>query len=102
MGKRYIKLERNQALLIQNQYSCARCWSPVRVGHDKNGDFITCGEDSCRCEGLIKTISVSYMMEMNEALAREAREILQVHFEWLRKPKRKKLTEKEYLKELGF
>lgn len=102
MGKRYIRLERNQSTIIQDYYSCARCWSPVRVGHDKSGDFITCGEDSCRCEGLMKTSSVEYILQNDEFLAREAREILQVHFEWLRKPKRKRLTKEESLRELGF
>ena len=102
MGRRYIKLERNQASIIQDKYSCARCWSEVRVCHDKDGDYITCGDDNCRCEGLIKTSSVEYMIQKNELLAREAREVLQVQFEWLRLPKRKRLTREENMKELGF
>ncbi len=102
MGKRYVKLERNESGIIQGWYSCARCWSEVRVAHDKDGDFITCGDDDCRCEGLIKTKSVHYMIQENEALAREARDVLQIHFEWLRLPKKPRLTEEEYLQELGF
>lgn len=102
MGRRYVKLERNQAAYIQSKYSCARCWTEVRVSHDKKGDYITCGDDDCRCEGLIKTSSIEYMIRKNEALAKEAREVLQVQFEWLRLPKRKKLTREENLKELGF
>lgn len=102
MGKRYVELERNQGSLIQDWYSCARCWTPVRICHDKNGDYISCGEDDCRCEGLIKTTSVGYMMEKNEILAREARELLQIQFEWMRPTKRKVLTEEESLRELGY
>jgi hypothetical protein len=102
MGKRYVELERNQVLTIQWKYSCARCWTPIIVGHDERGDFLSCGDDECRCEGLIKTSSVEYMIQKNELLAREAREVLQVHFEWLRTPKRKKLSTSDYLKELGF
>jgi len=102
MGRRYVKLERNQGSIIQGHYSCATCWSPVNVCHDKKGDYITCGDDDCKCNGLMKTSSVSYLIQENELLAREAREILQVHFEWLRPKKRKKLSMIEYLKELGF
>lgn len=102
MGRRYVELERNQGSIIQGWYSCARCWTPVRVCHDKNGDYITCGEDDCRCEGLIKTKSIEYMMQKNELLAKETRELLQVQFEWMRIPERKKLTEKEIMEQLGY
>lgn len=103
MGRRYVELERNQGSIIQNFYSCAMCWNPVRVCHDKNGDYITCGEDNdCRCEGLIRTNSVEYMIQKNEILAKEARELLQVQFEWMRVPERKKMTEKELMEQLGF
>lgn len=101
MGRRYIKLERNQASMIQGKYSCARCWTPVLVCHDKNGDYISCGDDDCRCEGLIKTSSVEHLIQKNEAFAREARRVLEVQFEWIRIPKGKHTME-ENLKELGF
>jgi len=102
MGRRYVKLERNQGSLIQNWYSCATCWSSVRVCHDKDGDYITCGEDSCRCNGLVRTSTINYIIQNHELLAREAREVLQVQFEWLRLPKRKRLPTKQNLEELGF
>ena len=102
MGRRYINLERNQGSLIQGHYSCAICWTPVLVCHDKKGTYITCGDDICRCEGLIKTSSVEFYIQQSELLAREARDVLQVHFEWLRPKKRKRLTQEENLKELGF
>lgn len=102
MGKRYVELERNQSSIIQGHYSCARCWSPVRVCHDKSGDYITCGEDDCRCEGLIRTSSVQYMIDRNELLAREAIEVLGVHFEWMRPKKRERLSVKANLEQLGF
>lgn len=102
MGKRYLHLERNQAVIIQDKYSCATCWSPVRVCHDKKGDYLSCGDDDCKCQGLIKTSSVDYLIQKNEMLAREALNVLGYHFEWLRKPKRKKLSIEENLKELGF
>jgi hypothetical protein len=102
MGKRYVKLERNQASIIQDGYSCALCWSPIRVCHDKIGDYLTCGDDNCRCEGLIKTSSIEYLIQKNELFSKQAREILQNQFEWLRLPKRKKLTIGENMKELGF
>lgn len=102
MGKRYLKLERNQASLIQGHYSCAICWTPVLVCHDKKGDYLTCGDDNCRCEGLIKTSSIEYLIQKNDMLAREARDVLQVHFDWLKPKKIKKSTQEEKLKELGF
>jgi hypothetical protein len=102
MGKRYLKLERNQASIIQNSYSCALCWSPIRVCHDKDGDYLTCGDDNCRCEGLIRTSSIEYLIQKNELFSREAREILQNQFEWLRLQKKKKMTVGENMKELGF
>lgn len=102
MGRRYVKLERNQASIIQGNYSCARCWTPVLVCHDKTGDYISCGEDDCRCEGLIKTSSVEYLIRKNDVLAIEARRVLEPQFEWLKKPKKKHLSIEENIKELGF
>jgi len=103
MGKRYVELGRNEGKLIQDWYSCARCWNPVRVCHDKNGDYITCGEDNdCRCEGLIRTSSIKYMIERNEMLAKEAMEVLQIHFEWMRPKKRERLPVGKNLEQLGF
>lgn len=102
MGKRYVVLEPNQASVIQSKYSCGRCWTPVRICHDKNGDYIQCGDSDCRCEGLIRTTSVQYMIEKSELRAKEAREVLQVHFEWLRKPKRERLSIEQNLSQLGF
>lgn len=102
MGRRYVKLERNQGSLIQGWYSCATCWTPVRVCHDKDGDYISCGEDSCKCNGLIKTSSINYMIQDHELFAREARKILQTQFEWLKPKKRKSMSEKELLEELGY
>lgn len=103
MGKRYIELDMNEGSLIQNYYSCARCWNPVRVCHDKNGDYITCGDDNeCRCEGLIRTSSIKYMVEKNEVLAREALSLLQINFEWMRPKKRERLSVEKSLELLGF
>lgn len=99
--KRYVELERNQASIIQNWYSCAWCWNPVRVAHDKDGDYITCGDESCRCEGLITTRFVEKLIAEREIKARVAREILQEQFEWLR-IKKVKRTREELMKELGY
>lgn len=102
MGRRYVTLERNQASMIQERYSCATCWSPVRVCHDERGDYISCGDDNCSCQGLVKTSTVEYMIVRNEMLAREARTVLQETVEWLRPAKREKKTEEQNMKELGF
>ena len=99
--KRYVELERNQALIIQNRYSCAWCWNPVRVAHDRDGDYITCGDESCRCEGLITTRFVEKLIAEREVKARVAREILQEQFDWL-KIKKVKRTQEENMRELGF
>ena len=99
--KRYVELERNQASVIQNWYSCAWCWNPVRVAHDKDGDYITCGNEDCRCEGLITTRFVERLVAEREMKSRVAREILQEQFEWLRIKKIHR-TEKEIMEMLGY
>lgn len=99
--KRYVEIERNHANIIQNRYRCAWCWNPVRVAHDKDGDYITCGDENCRCEGLITTRFVEKLIAEREVKARVAREILQEQFEWLR-IKKVKRTQEELMSELGF
>jgi hypothetical protein len=100
--KRYVEIERNQAPIIQNKYSCAWCWSSLRVCHDKEGDYITCGTEDCKCDSLITTRYAKKMVEDSEVRARTARAFLEKSCEWLKLPEKKKLSEKESLEMLGF
>lgn len=100
--KRYVEIERNHAPIIQSKYSCAWCWNPLRVCHDPEGDYITCGTEDCRCDSLITTSYVKQMIEKNEIRAKSARASLERSCEWLKLPEKKKLPREEILSELGF
>ena len=101
-GRRYVVLESNQAIVIQNRYSCSECWNPVRVCHDRDGDYIECGTDGCTCRGLITTRFVDKMILESEMKARIAREVLQERYTWLKLPKRERIPTGKLMEELGF
>lgn len=101
--KRYVVLERNQADIIQNNYGCAWCWSGVRVCHDKDGDYITCGTEDCKCTGLVRLKWIDHQIAEQEMRARIARRILQNSFEWLKVVRLQGPRSEEInLRELGF
>jgi len=81
--KRYVKLERNLGMIIQNGYRCAGCWNRVIYGHDPNGDFLSCGTEDCRSVGLVTNWFVEHRIQWHEQRAREAKEVLRQSFDWI-------------------
>jgi DNA-directed RNA polymerase subunit RPC12/RpoP len=103
-GRRYVTLERNQAGIIQNRYSCSECWNPVRVCHDENGDYLECGTEGCSCKGLVTTRFVDKMIMDSLGKYMTAKYIFKDLYPELfpKSQKKEKKTEWQNLKELGF
>ena len=101
-GKRYVELESNHAIIIQNKYRCSRCWNRILVRHDKDGDYLYCGTEDCPCDGLITGGWVDHQLLASDKRAKEARNVLSKVFDWLKEPEKPKKSQKESMKELGF
>jgi hypothetical protein len=99
--KKYVVLERNQAGIIQDKYSCSECWNPIRVGHDKEGDYLDCGTEGCSCKGLVTTRFVDKMILDSQSKHMTAKFVLKDLYPELF-PKKEKRTTGKMLEELGF
>lgn len=101
--KRYVTLERNQSAIIQNSYACAGCWNRVIVGHDKDGDFISCGTEDCQSVGLVHQTWIEKRKQWHAERARIAKEVLSQSFEWIVViNKRIPMSREISLQQLGF
>ena len=100
--KHYVTIERNQGKIIQDNYCCAWCWNRVIVCHDKDGDYLDCGTEGCRCDGLVTSKWVERQLQNDRQQALIARRILQNSLEWLKLKSSKPRSREYILKELGF
>lgn len=99
--RKYVQIDRSHAVTIQRDYRCAGCWEILKVGFDKQGDYLECETEGCDIPGLVSAKWVEKQIIKSEAEAVTARKVLQDSFEWLRVVN-KRLTRERALRDLGF